>query len=153
MIDKLKKINNDSRILETELYMQLQNDTVFEKISRLIFRLSKKNYPIWRKYITTIIERLKNGETPESIIADLEKLAEDTIYVRRSNFKTNLASIRKESGLTQAKLSEASGVNIRMIQHYEQGQKPINSAEALTVYKLAQALNCTVEDLLELNKQ
>lgn len=63
---------------------------------------------------------------------------------------TNLKRIRKESGLTQAGLAEKAGVNLRMIQHYEQGQKPINSAEALTVYKLAVALNCTVEELLEL---
>lgn len=27
--------------------------------------------------------------------------------------------------------------------------KEINKAEALTVYRLAQALNCTVEDLIE----
>jgi transcriptional regulator with XRE-family HTH domain len=66
---------------------------------------------------------------------------------------TNLKRIRKESKLTQSQLAEASSVNVRMIQHYEQGQKPINSAEALTVYKLAQALNCTVEDLLELNNK
>lgn len=62
---------------------------------------------------------------------------------------TNLKRIRKESGLTQSQLAEASGVNIRMIQHYEQGQKPINSAEAFTVYKLAKSLGCTIEDLLE----
>ena len=62
---------------------------------------------------------------------------------------TNLKRIRNESGLTQSQLAEASGVNVRMIQHYEQGVKDINTAGALTVYKLAQALNCTVEDLLE----
>ena len=63
---------------------------------------------------------------------------------------TNLQRIRKELGFTQSQLSEASGVNVRMIQHYEQGAKPINKAEALTVYRLAQALNRTVEDLLDL---
>lgn len=62
---------------------------------------------------------------------------------------TNLKRIRKESGLTQSKLAEASGVNVRMIQHYEQGSKDINVAGALTVYNIARALNCTVEDLLE----
>lgn len=63
---------------------------------------------------------------------------------------TNLGQIRKMSGLTQAKLAEKSGINIRMIQHYEQGRKPINKAEALTVFKLAKALDCTVEELLEI---
>ena len=62
---------------------------------------------------------------------------------------TNLKRIREARGLSQAKLAEISGVNVRMIQYYEQGVKDINAAAALTVYKLAQALECTVEDLLE----
>lgn len=62
---------------------------------------------------------------------------------------TNLKRIRKESGLTQPQLAEASGVNVRMIQHYEQGVKDINAAAALSVYKLARVLDCTIEDLLE----
>lgn len=62
---------------------------------------------------------------------------------------SNLKRIRKESGLTQSQLAEASGVNIRMIQYYEQGVKDINAAGALTVYKIARALNSTVEDILE----
>lgn len=63
----------------------------------------------------------------------------------------NLKKLRNKSGLSQSQLAEKSGVNVRMIQHYEQGQKPINNAEAMTVYKLAQALDCTVEDLLEID--
>ena len=62
---------------------------------------------------------------------------------------TNLKKIRTAAGLSQSKLAEASGVNARMIQHYEQGVKDINAAAALTVSKLARALGCTVEDLLE----
>ena len=62
---------------------------------------------------------------------------------------TNLKKIREATGFSQAKLAEASGVNVRMIQYYEQGAKDIGAAAALTVYRLAQALNCTVEDLLE----
>lgn len=62
---------------------------------------------------------------------------------------TNLKRIREARGLSQTKLGEVSGVNFRMIQYYEQGVKDINAAAALTVYRLAQALDCTVEDLLE----
>ena len=60
-----------------------------------------------------------------------------------------LKNIREAAGLSQAKLAEASGVNLRMIQHYEQGFKDINRAQAITVYKLAFALNCRMEDLIE----
>lgn len=62
---------------------------------------------------------------------------------------TNLKRFRTAAGLSQTKLAEASGVSVRMIQHYEQCVKDINAAAALTVYRLAQALDCTVEDLIE----
>lgn len=60
----------------------------------------------------------------------------------------NLKSIREDKKISQSKLAELSGVSVRMIQHYEQGVKDINKAQADTVYKLAQALKCTVEDLI-----
>lgn len=62
---------------------------------------------------------------------------------------SNLKNIRTQRGYSQNKLAELSEVNLRMIQHYEQGVKDINSAQAITVYNLAQALNCNIEDLLE----
>ena len=62
---------------------------------------------------------------------------------------TNLKTIRTAQKMSQNQLAEASGVNVRMVQYYEQGVKDINAAGALTVYKLAQALGCAVEDLIE----
>lgn len=62
---------------------------------------------------------------------------------------SNLKRIRKDKNISQSKLAEASGVSVRMIQHYEQGVKDLNKAQAITVYRLAQALECTVEDLIE----
>lgn len=64
--------------------------------------------------------------------------------------KTSLQWFRKSNELSQSQLAEKSGVNLRMIQNYEQGFKDINKAQAITLYKLAQALDCTIEDLLEL---
>lgn len=66
---------------------------------------------------------------------------------------TNLKRIREAQGLTQAGLAERSGVNLRMIQNYEQGFKDINKACAITVFKLAKALHCWTEELLELNER
>ena len=62
---------------------------------------------------------------------------------------SNLKDTRKAKGLSQSKLAEISGVSIRMIQYYEQGVKDINKAEAMTVYKLSEALDCNVWELLE----
>lgn len=63
---------------------------------------------------------------------------------------SNLKNMRHRKAMSQKELAEASGVSIRMIQYYEQGVNDINKAEALTVYRLANALCCRVEDLLEL---
>ncbi|WP_374041738.1 helix-turn-helix domain-containing protein, partial [uncultured Treponema sp.] len=52
---------------------------------------------------------------------------------------------------SQKELSEISGVPLRTIQQYEQGQKNINSAKAETVLKLAKVLECSAEDLMEID--
>lgn len=62
---------------------------------------------------------------------------------------TKLQEIRKSRGYSQAKLAELAGLSVRTLQHYEQGTMDINSAAAMTVYQLAQALGCRMEDLLE----
>ena len=62
----------------------------------------------------------------------------------------HLKRIRTAAGLSQSQLAQSSGVSLRMVQAYEQGTKDINRAEGLSIYHLAQALSCTVEDLLEL---
>ena len=64
---------------------------------------------------------------------------------------TNLKIRRQARALSQSKLAELSGVNLRILQYYEQGTKDINKAAAITVYNLARALKCKVEDLLELD--
>ena len=63
---------------------------------------------------------------------------------------SKLKELRKQAGLSQRDLAEASDVNFRMLQYYEQGVKDINKAEALTIFKLARTLNCRMEDLLEI---
>ena len=63
--------------------------------------------------------------------------------------ETNLKRIRTAYGITQAELAEHSGVSLRSIQMYEQRNKNINKASADTMYSLAKALGCTMEDLIE----
>lgn len=57
--------------------------------------------------------------------------------------------LRTYAGLTQRALGEKAGVSVRMIEKYEQGVKNLNHASAETVYKLAKALGCRMEDLIE----
>ena len=73
--------------------------------------------------------------------------------VERKEMRANTSALRyyrSTKNLTQSELAKRAGVNLRTLQDYEQGHKDINKAEALTVSKLAQALECKVEDLLNL---
>ena len=63
--------------------------------------------------------------------------------------ETNLKRIRTAYVFTQAELAERSGVSLRSIQMYEQRNKNINKASADSMYSLAKALGCTMEDLIE----
>lgn len=65
--------------------------------------------------------------------------------------ETNLKYIRMKYGYTQTALAASSGVSLRSIQMYEQRNKNINKASADTLYRLAKALGCTMEDLIERN--
>lgn len=62
---------------------------------------------------------------------------------------TNLKIMRKQSGLSQGELAEISGVGLRSIQMYEQRINDIDKAQAQTVLRLARALHCPFEALLE----
>jgi len=82
--------------------------------------------------------------------ADITKFYEaaDEIYMLMRP-QTNLKRIREAAGLSQSMLSTEAGVSLRSIQMYEQRNKEINKAQALTVVKIARALGCEVEDLME----
>ena len=62
--------------------------------------------------------------------------------------KLKLMRIRK--GMKQAELSEASGVPIKCIGNYEQLRRDINHARVDIVYRLAKALGCEMEDIIEM---
>jgi transcriptional regulator with XRE-family HTH domain len=62
---------------------------------------------------------------------------------------SNLAYYRSKCDLSQSQLAEKSGVSVRVIQHYEQGERDLNKAAADTVMRLAKAVGVTVEELLK----
>lgn len=62
---------------------------------------------------------------------------------------SNLKMIRIKKGMKQAELAEASGVPLKCIGNYEQLRRDINHARVDIVYKLAAALGCRIEELLE----
>ncbi len=68
---------------------------------------------------------------------------------RAANPGTKLKQLRQLADLSQSELAEASGVPVRTIQQYEQRQKSINKAQAEYLMRLARALHCNAEDLIE----
>lgn len=62
---------------------------------------------------------------------------------------SKLKDMRTMRGITQQQLADATGVSVRMIQQYEQGKNNFNTAAAITVYKIAKALYCKVEDIID----
>ena len=62
---------------------------------------------------------------------------------------SSLKMIRKKRKLTQEQLAMLSGVNVRSIRSYEQGDNDILKAQGDTLLMLARALDCTVEELLQ----
>lgn len=60
-----------------------------------------------------------------------------------------LKVIRQKRKLTQEQLALLSGVNIRSIRSYEQGDNDISKAQGYTLQMLAKALDCTIEELLQ----
>ena len=80
--------------------------------------------------------------------ADLSKfvITADTIIQQHLDSKKSaLKAIRKQARITQKQLADLSGVSLRMIQAYEQGDQDIRKAEAQTVLALSHILGCRPE--------
>ncbi|MCR4609769.1 MAG: helix-turn-helix domain-containing protein [Eubacterium sp.] len=62
---------------------------------------------------------------------------------------TKLRTLRINCGMSQSELSKDSGVALRQIQLFEQRQRDINNASAITLLRLSRSLHCRMEELME----
>lgn len=60
-----------------------------------------------------------------------------------------LKEMRQSRGLSQSQLAEKTGINIRTLQHYEQGSKNFDHARIDTILRVCIALGCKLEDIIE----
>ena len=60
-----------------------------------------------------------------------------------------LKEVRQAKGWSQSKLAENTGLNVRTLQHYEQGSKVFDHARLDTILRCAIALDCKIEDLID----
>lgn len=56
---------------------------------------------------------------------------------------------RIKAGMKQSELSEKAGVPMKCIGNYEQLRRNISHARVDIVYRLAKALGCSIEDLID----
>lgn len=62
--------------------------------------------------------------------------------------QTIIQKIRISKNLSQSQLASLSGVNLRTLQDFEQGRKPLKNAKGEMLYRLSFALDCSINDLL-----
>lgn len=56
---------------------------------------------------------------------------------------------RLAAGLSQTQLAEKAGLNVRVLQHYEQGSKNFDHARIDILLKYCIALDCKLSELVE----
>lgn len=59
-----------------------------------------------------------------------------------------IRALRERAGISQEQLAEAAGVNVRMYQKYEQGDRDISKAQLTTLLRICKALSCKLSDIV-----
>ena len=70
--------------------------------------------------------------------------------IKNESKVSKLKLMRMQKRMNQAELSALSGVPLKCIGNYEQLRRDINRARVDIVYRLAAALECRMEELLEI---
>lgn len=169
--DLSKRIERGDRsIIQGISGIELAQRVLSDKAGMSDFRVAEARYSrsvsYWVGWILATYQWISNREFREILSAlpgsTIEKMygvyheapeerfvavAEEILRERLP--ETRLKRIRTAYGCSQSRLAEMSGVGIRSIQMYEQRKKNINKAEAESVLRLARALGCEMEDLIE----
>lgn len=62
---------------------------------------------------------------------------------------SKLKEMRQKANLTQGQLAIKANINVRVLQHYEQGSKNFDHARIDTIIKICLALECKLTDVIE----
>lgn len=62
---------------------------------------------------------------------------------------TKLKEMRQAKGLSQSQLAGKADINVRILQHYEQGSRVFDNARIDTILKVCIALDCKFADVIE----
>ena len=98
------------------------------------------------------IDHMRKSEIIEAILKhEQPQAAPEPKKTRgpRHKARTKLKALRVASGLTQLEVAEKAGINHRVYQFYEQGNKPIEGAKLETLLKICLALKCKLEEIID----
>lgn len=104
-----------------------------------------------RKY-NLDIDHLRKGEIIDAILAHENATPEPKEVKRRpprNAAQTKLKALRVSSGLKQKDVAEKAGVKLPVYSQYEQGIRSIDGIKIISLLKICNALNCSLEDILE----
>ena len=59
-----------------------------------------------------------------------------------------LKELRMSKGFSQSKLADLAGINVRTLQHYEQGSKNFDHARLDTIFSVCNALECKLSEII-----
>lgn len=62
---------------------------------------------------------------------------------------SKLKEMRQAKGLSQSQLAEKANMNVRTLQHYEQGSKIFDHARIDTILRVCLALDCKISEIIE----
>ena len=106
---------------------------------------------------TDLVTLYRKGVTEKAVLASYPVLHEadlsKSVSIAEEWMKHNAPeynSLKRQRmlyGLTQRELSVQSGIALRVIRSYEQGQRSLENAAAQNLQRLAKVLGCRAEDL------
>ncbi len=109
-------------------------------------------YAQWKLRIPyrTIIEKFPSSELAMEYFPyhEMDISYSLELIKKRIAYESPLKLYRNKMEYSQKELSLLSGVPLRTIRAYEQGTTDIAEARGVTLYNLAKALDCTMEDLI-----
>lgn len=109
--------------------------------------------PLARQY-NLDIAHMKKSEIVNAILAyENPKPEPETKEIKRrpprNAAQTKLKALRVSSGLKQKDVAEKAGVKLPVYSQYEQGIRSIDGIKIVSLLKICNALNCSLEDILE----
>ncbi len=111
----------------------------YQWYSGISFRVLDKTVPI-----TMVIDMY-----PKYHEMDIMQFADRIDDIRMAaRLDSYLKKCREACGYTQSELSELTGIPLRTLQHYEQGTKSLDRANAIYILALSNALSCSPAELI-----